>query len=169
MELKRDKIKDFNLTKEHLDELLGYLEERLKGMETDLDEEKIYTVINNVIEIKYLHEFGGDRDDVSYKTIYRIIKKALVNQDNKLELWYNVHDIIKRLDEREKTSKCTLRRVHDFEFWFRDADNNTFMKGDDGNMYLLDEKGERRLVELDEDGNPLIELNEDGNPRPKEA
>ena len=98
MILKKDKINDFDIPKDYFEEMLEILEEGLKGIETDLNDEVIYTVINNIIEFKF-------EKDEGYNMLYKeflleLVQEAIEEKNHVLDFWYNHDELYKEVTGR---------------------------------------------------------------------
>ncbi len=109
MKLKRDKIKDFDIPDNYLAEMLDFLEEGLKDVETDLDDEVVYTVINNIIEFKF--EKGGaykrakdTKFEKHNKEFLPELTKRVLKKDNKIKFWYNYEELYERVTGKKLRS-----------------------------------------------------------------
>jgi len=90
MKLKRDKIKDFDIPDDYLSEMLDVLEEGLKDVETDLDDEVVYTVINNIIKDKY--EVNEGYLGLDNEFLLRLVIDTIQGEgdETKIKLWYEL-------------------------------------------------------------------------------
>ncbi len=103
MKLKREKIKNFFIPDDYLSEMLDVLEEGLKDVETDLDDEVVYTVINNIIEFKfeeggeYKRAMGTEQEKYDKKFFKNLVKEAIVKQNHVFKFWYNYEELYERV------------------------------------------------------------------------
>ena len=90
MKLKRDQIKEFDIPNGYLAELLDMLEEGLKDVETDLDDEVVYTVINNIIKDKY--EINEGYLGLDNEFLLRLVIDTIQGEgdETKIKLWYEL-------------------------------------------------------------------------------
>ncbi|MGM0410907.1 MAG: hypothetical protein ACQEQF_09075 [Bacillota bacterium] len=78
------------VTEEKMEKMLEVLERELKGVETELEEEVVYDVVNNIIEDRY--EKHNVHERMSDKFLGGLTKKTIKGQGNErlLLMWHEL-------------------------------------------------------------------------------
>ncbi|TYB31115.1 MAG: hypothetical protein FXF47_05615 [Candidatus Mcinerneyibacterium aminivorans] len=112
MKLKREKIWDFDIPENVLKSILDNLENGLKKIETELDEETVYLVINNIIKGKF--EYKNAYVHMPADELLRLTKKIIKGSGNKrlLPRWTITKEKRKEIENREPMSDEEFYRDH---------------------------------------------------------
>ena len=122
MKLKREKIKEFDIPKEYMIELLDYLEEGLKEIETEINDKIVYDVINNIIRNKYSNKKYKSRGK---EFILNLIKSTISGQGDKhlIEMWYELANKIKN-EKFNKDEKLTTEDMLNIDYGIETESND---------------------------------------------
>ena len=102
MKLDRTKVrKDFEIPVSIYEEIVDTLEEGLKDIETELDTQTVYLVINNIIRSKY--EYKKNYLQMPPDELLRLTKKVIEGSGNDLLLptWTITPEERKEIENRE--------------------------------------------------------------------
>ncbi len=104
MKLDKSKIWDFDIPENVLNSILNNLESGLKNIETELDKETVYLVINNVIRGKY--EYKNAYVHMPTDELLKLTKEVIEGSGNErlLPIWTISKKEMKEIENREPMS-----------------------------------------------------------------
>ncbi len=112
MKLDRAKIWDFDIPENVLNSILDNLERGLKNIETELDEETVYLVINNVIRGKY--EYKNAYVHMPTDELTRLTEEIIKGKGDEtlLPMWTVTKEELKEIENREPMSDEEYFKKH---------------------------------------------------------
>lgn len=104
MKIDRSKIKKYDLPMKVYNEIIDILQKELKNIKSDLDNETIYLVINNIIKSKYVSK--NSYVNTTYDHLANLTKELIKNDrdEDLLELWTITQKQKNEIEKRKSKS-----------------------------------------------------------------